>query len=119
LAHATFGVPTISSFTHPTTKLFSLRVNGHPVFLAGGDWITTDQFLRHLNSPRGYLHELGLLRHSGINAVRVWGGGVAETDDFYDAADLLGMLVYQEFWMMGDNNGRFAGSHEWPIDRRV
>jgi hypothetical protein len=36
-----------------------------------------------------------------------------------DAADLLGMLVYQEFWMKGDNNGRFAGSHEWPIDRKA
>jgi mannosylglycoprotein endo-beta-mannosidase len=118
-AAATFGVRTISSFVHPTTKSFSLRVNGHPVFLAGGNWITTDQFLRHSNSPRRYLRELGLLRHAGINAVRVWGGGLAETSRFYDAADALGMLVYQEFWMTGDNNGRFAGSYEWPVDREA
>ena len=26
------------------------------------------------------------------------------------------MLVYQEFWMTGDNNGRMAGSYDWPVD---
>ena len=101
----------------PVTKSFSLTVNGHPIFLVDGNWITTDQFLRHANAPQRYLHKLGMLRHAGINAVRVWGGGVAETLRFYDAANLLGMLVYQEFWMTGDNNGRFAGSREWPTDR--
>jgi hypothetical protein len=48
----------ISSFTHLTTMSFSLRVNGHPVFLAGGNWITTNQFLRHLNGVAAKGEEL-------------------------------------------------------------
>jgi mannosylglycoprotein endo-beta-mannosidase len=113
---STFGIRTISSFTHPTTKSFALKVNGHPIFLTGGNWITTDQFLRYSTSSQRYINELTLLRHTGINAVRVWGGGISETELFYDATDMLGMLVYQEFWMTGDNNGRMAGQAEWPMN---
>ena len=29
------------------------------------------------------------------------------------------MLVYQEFWMTGDNNGAQAGSFSWPLDHKV
>jgi len=113
---ATFGVRTVSSYTHHNTKSFALKVNGHAVFLTGGNWITSDQFLRYHNSPRRYLQELSLIRHLGMNSIRVWGGGIAESDHFYNTADSLGLLVYQEFWMTGDNNGRMAGSYDWPID---
>lgn len=113
---ATFGVRTISSYTHPNTKSFALKVNGHNLFLTGGNWITSDQFLRYHNSPQRYLQELSLIRHLGMNSIRVWGGGITESDHFYNAADSLGLLVYQEFWMTGDNNGRMAGSYDWPID---
>ena len=113
---ANFGVRTISSFIHPRTKSFALRVNGHPIFLTGGNWITTDQFLRYANSPKRYFQELSLLRHAGMNSIRVWGGGLAETDHFYDTADALGLIVYQEFWMTGDNNGNMAGDYDWPND---
>ena len=47
----------------------------------------------------------------GLNLIRVWGGGGTERPEFYDAADRLGILVLQEFWMTGDNNGRWAGSY--------
>jgi beta-mannosidase len=44
------------------------------------------------------LHRLlGLAAESGANLVRVWGGGLVETPEFYDACDRLGLLVWQEF----------------------
>ena len=66
-----------------------------------------------------YCDELALHRHAGLNLIRVWGGGTAEQDEFYDCADKLGLLVYQEFWMTGDNNGRWAGNFSWPLDHEA
>ena len=43
-------------------------------------------------------------------------GGVAEQSQFYSCADRLGVLVFQEFWMTGDNNGRWAGNYSYPLD---
>lgn len=100
---STFGIRTISSFTHPNTKALTIRVNGHPIFLTGGNWVTTDQFLRFSSSHKRYMQELLHMKNIGFNAIRVWGGGITETEQFYDTADRLGLLVYQEFWMTGKN----------------
>jgi beta-mannosidase len=32
-----------------------------------------------------------------VNVLRVWGGGLIESDDFYDACDRAGIMVWQEF----------------------
>lgn len=45
--------------------------------------------------------------HMGMNLIRVWGGGLAERPDLYRAADRQGVMIMQEFWMTGDNNGRW------------
>lgn len=34
---------------------------------------------------------------AGLNFFRAWGGGLAETDAFYDLCDEYGLCVYQEW----------------------
>ena len=49
-----------------------------------------------------------------MNLIRVWGGGLTERAAFFDACDEQGILVMQDFWMSGDNNGNFGGNLTWP-----
>ena len=97
-----FGIRTVSSYTDPKSMSLAVKVNGHSIFLTGGNFVTTDQFLRFSTSDERYMQELLHMKNIGLNSIRVWGGGIAETDDFFDAADRLGILVYQEFWMTGE-----------------
>ena len=110
------GVRLAEGYVDATARGRAFRVNGVPMFLAGGNWIASDQLLRYATDARRYRDELALHRAAGLDLVRVWGGGLAERPEFYDAADGLGLLVMQEFWMSGDNNGRWAGEYAWPLD---
>lgn len=47
-------------------------------------------------SSERYRREVLLHRQAGLNALRVWGGGLAERESFYTACDELGVLVHQE-----------------------
>ncbi|MBK9192060.1 MAG: hypothetical protein IPM77_11395 [Crocinitomicaceae bacterium] len=75
---------------------FYFKVNGKPVFAKGANYIPQDMFLpRVTNEQTESL--LQLVEESGMNMLRVWGGGIYESDFFYDQCDLRGILVWQDF----------------------
>ena len=74
---------------------WTFQVNGKKMFAKGGNWIPLDQLLR-LDRAR-YERLLTLARDSHYNLFRVWGGGLYETDDFYELCDEYGILAWQEF----------------------
>ena len=111
-----FGIRKFEKVIDPKTKGPAFLVNGMPLFLTGGNWIATDAAWRYSADKDRYRAEIGLHVAAGLNAIRVWGGGIIETEDFYTVADELGIVVYQEFGFSGDNNGRWAGSYDWPLD---
>ena len=63
-----------------------------------------------------YDYEMHLCRNSNINLVRIWGGGVTPCDEFWEAADRYGLLVWSDFWVTGDTQGEFKGSPDWPLE---
>lgn len=109
------GIRMVSTSICPRSGGRAFLINRHRVFLQGGNWIATDAMLQRGTRER-YFSEVFLHQFAGLNLIRVWGGGVTERPEFYDACDELGILVLQEFWMSGDNNGRWAGSYDWPLD---
>ena len=75
---------------------FVFRVNGRDFFAKGANWIPADIF--PARADRGtYARLLRDARAANMNMLRCWGGGVYESDDFYDLCDALGLLVWQDF----------------------
>lgn len=70
------------------------RINSVAAPLRGMNWSPSDVLRQDRTRTR---HLLQLMRDAGVQMVRVWGGGLVETDDFYDACDELGLLVWQDF----------------------
>jgi beta-mannosidase len=77
-------------------KSFLIKVNGAPVFMKGANWIPADSFVTRMNAER-YRFLLQSAVDVNMNMLRVWGGGIYEDDRFYELADELGLLVWQDF----------------------
>jgi beta-mannosidase len=71
-------------------------VNGEVAQIRGWNWVPLDV---NVGVPRPEKLErlLRLAQRAGVNLLRVWGGGVIESDEFYAWCDRLGLLVWQEF----------------------
>ncbi|MFF7314897.1 glycoside hydrolase family 2 protein [Streptomyces sp. NPDC008137] len=75
---------------------FTLVVNGERLFARGVNWIPDDVFPSRVTRAR-YRQRLEQAAGAGVDLVRIWGGGLYESEDFYDACDELGLLVWQDF----------------------
>jgi beta-mannosidase len=74
---------------------FALEVNGIPFFARGGDWIPEDVFLtRPTRASTERLIADAVL--ANFNCLRVWGGGIYPSDDFFDLCDRHGLVVWQD-----------------------
>jgi mannosylglycoprotein endo-beta-mannosidase len=102
---AKFGIREITSDQNTPDKSRRFLVNGHPIFIRGTNWVP-EAMLR--NSEKRTYAELRYTHQAGINLIRLWGGGIAESDYFFKLCDEYGILVWNEFWMTGDT--------EYPAD---
>ena len=71
-------------------------VNGRAVALVGWNWAPVDLLFGTVDAER-VRHLVAVAADSGARILRVWGGGLIESDEFYDACDENGILVWQEF----------------------
>jgi beta-mannosidase len=92
------GFRTITVDTEPDDvgTPFTFVVNGRPVFAKGANWIPDDHFLTRITRDR-LARRVDQAVAANMNLLRVWGGGIYETDDFYDVCDERGVLVWQDF----------------------
>lgn len=98
---AKFGIREVSSDQNTPDKSRRFLVNGQPVFIRGTNWVP-EAMLR--NTEQRTYAELRYTRQAGVNFLRLWGGGIAESDYFYQLCDQFGFLVWNEFWLTGDTH---------------
>ncbi|TCK65394.1 glycoside hydrolase family 2 protein [Curtobacterium sp. PhB136] len=75
---------------------FNIHVNGTLIDVRGVNWIPDDVIVSRVDRSR-YEDRLTAAASLNTNLVRVWGGGVYESHDFYEVCDELGLLVWQDF----------------------
>ncbi len=75
---------------------FTIRVNDEPIYVRGANWIPDDLFLPRITkeSLRTSIRDA---MDAGMNLLRVWGGGIYESEEFYEVCDEAGILVWQDF----------------------
>lgn len=81
-------------------KSFYFAINGIPVFAKGANSIPFDMFQPRVGKEQ-LRRVLQSARDANMNMIRSWGGGYYESDEFFDLADELGLLVWQDFMFGG------------------
>lgn len=85
-------------------------INGKPIFVKGSNWCTLDALLRFPNER--YDRFLTLIKEQNVQLLRAWGGGMPESDYFYDKCDELGIMVRQEWPTCWDSD---KTQPEWEL----
>lgn len=94
----TVGFRTIELIEEPIKggTTFYFKVNGIPIFIKGSNWIPMDILPENLFDFDKMKYLMVSVREANMNTLRVWGGGVYESDEFYKLADEYGILIWQD-----------------------
>lgn len=75
---------------------FTLLVNGVRIMCKGGNWVPADPFPCRITKEK-YERLVKLAAVANLNLLRVWGGGIYESDDFLEACDKFGVMLTYDF----------------------
>jgi beta-mannosidase len=75
---------------------YYFKLNGRPVFMKGANYIPQDNLLPRV-SKQDYNKTIQNAVAANMNMLRVWGGGIYESDYFYEQCDSAGILIWQDF----------------------
>ena len=92
------GIRTIKLITKKDSigETFYFELNGKPVYMKGANYIPRNSFQNKITNTH-YDKLLSDVVDSNMNMLRVWGGGIYESDVFYDLCDKKGILIWQDF----------------------
>lgn len=93
----------------PGNQKFQIYVNETPIMVRGTNWVPLDAM--HGRDMERVERAVELVRDCGCNMMRSWGGGVYESDRFFELCDEYGIMVWQDFCMGNTNypqDGAFA-----------
>lgn len=76
---------------------WTFSINRKRLFARGTNWLPVDNLFR-LTEER-YKLFLDQVEAANLNMLRVWAGGIQETETFYRLCDRKGILTWAEFWL--------------------
>lgn len=81
-------------------KSFYFEIDDKPVYMKGANYIPSDAFLSRVTHAE-YDKVIATAKDANMNMLRIWGGGIYESDYFYDLCDKNGIYVWQDFMFAG------------------
>lgn len=89
------------TFTDPQTK-FQIYINGVRMTPFGGNWGFSENNLCY----RGREYDIAVKYHRDMNfnMIRNWVGQIGD-EEFYEACDRYGIMVWQDFWLANPADG--------------
>ena len=80
---------------------FHIYINDIPVFVKGANWGMSEYMLRCRGEE--YDTKVRLHKEMNFNMIRNWLGSVTD-DEFYEACDKYGIMVWDDFWINSNPN---------------
>ena len=96
------GIRTFEMVDEPDSigRAFYFKVNGVPFYAKGANYVPEEMIETWINAD-STLRLLRQAKEAHFNMLRVWGGGIYPSDDFFNICDSLGILVWQDFMYAG------------------
>ena len=114
-----FGVRKVAvdQSEHPVEgTYFILEINNRRIFCKGGNFVPADLYYSEVDAGR--CRELvRLAAGANFNLLRIWGGGIYATEEFCDACDEAGIMLWHDF-ISGRKRGVQPGRAEGGADGR-
>jgi len=91
-------------------EVWKFTVNRHPMVLKGSSWLPSDLYVARATRVE-YARLVKAAAVANMNVLRVWGGGVYESDAFYDLCDEYGICVWQDMMLCEANASEASPEH--------
>lgn len=78
------------------SKSFTFVINDTPIFAKGANHVPADCLLGRITEEKNR-KLLVAAAEANMNMIRVWGGGIYESEGFMNACDELGIMVWHDF----------------------
>ena len=96
------GIRTFEMVDEPDSigRAFYFKVNGVPFYAKGANYVP-EEMIETWTDVDNTLRLLQAAKDAHFNMLRVWGGGIYPSDDFFNICDSLGILVWEDFMYAG------------------
>ena len=96
------GIRTFEMVDEPDSigRAFYFKVNGVPFYAKGANYVP-EEMIETWNDVDHTIQLLEQAKDAHFNMLRVWGGGIYPSDEFFTLCDKLGILVWQDFMYAG------------------
>lgn len=95
-----FGIRTYDYKKENTSMV--VYCNGEKIYCKGGNWGMSEYMLRC--HGKDYFTRVRLHKDMHFDMIRLWTGCVTD-EEFYDACDEYGIMVWDDFWLTGPYTG--------------